>query len=75
MRQKAAGDEPDVQVTRHRCPGATWNPRQEQPFCDKTIRKVFLTDCYDFEPFHPWKIQAPLQKRFLPEDVKAHRAS
>ena len=75
MSQKAAGEEPDPTVTVHRCPTATLNPRTQKPFCDKSIRKVFLEDCYDFVPEHPWKFQAPLQNNFLPEDVKAHRLS
>ena len=56
-----------------RCPAATLNPKTKKPFCDKTIRKVFLEDCYDFDPAKPWKVQSPLQKIFLPDDVKLHR--
>ena len=29
--------------------------------------------CFDFDAAHPWKLQMPLQKVFLPADVKAHR--
>ena len=73
MRQKADGDEPSADVTRVRCPAATLNPATKKPFCDKTIRKVFLEDCYDFNPECPWKYQYPLQKRYLPADVREHR--
>ena len=58
-----------------RCPAATLNPKTKKPFCDKTIRKVFLEDCYDFDPAKSWKVQSPLQKIFLPDDVKLHRKS
>jgi hypothetical protein len=58
-----------------RCPAATRNPKTKKPFCDKTIKNVFLEDCYDFDPSKPWKMQSPLQKIFLPEDVKVHRKS
>lgn len=73
MKQKEEGDEPDVEVTRIRCPAATLNTKTKKAFCDKTIRKVFLEDCYDFAPEHPWKYQYPLQKRYIPDEVKAHR--
>ena len=73
MRQKENGNEPSVDVTRVRCPVATFNPKTKQPFCDKTIRKVWVADCYDFTPEYPWKYQYPLQKKYLPADVKAHR--
>ena len=49
------------------------NTSTGKPFCDKTIRNVFLEDCYDFDPEHPWKFQAPLQKTYLPHAVKQHR--
>ena len=26
------------------------NPITKKPFCDKMIRKVFESDCYDFDP-------------------------
>ena len=67
--------EPCVDAVVHACPRATWNPSTQLPFCDKTIRKVFATDCYDFDPEHPWRFQATLQKVFLPDDVKQHRLS
>ena len=54
--------EPCVGAVVHACPRATWNPSTQLPFCDKTIRKVFATDCYDFDPEHPWRFQATLQK-------------
>ena len=73
MRQKEEGHEPSVEVTVARNRAATLNPKTGLPFCDKTIRKVWLTVCYDFDPEHPWKFQRPLQKRFLPEDIKQHR--
>ena len=75
MAQKAEGFEPSVEVTVKRCPAATLNPTTKQPFCDKTIRKVWLQDCYDFTPQFPWKYQSPLQKSFLPDDVMEHRLS
>ena len=56
-----------------RCPAATLNPKTKKPFCDKNIRKAFLEDCYDFDPAKPWKVHSPLQKIFLPDDVKLHR--
>ena len=67
--------EPCVDAVVHACPRATWNPSTQLPFCDKTIRKVFATDCYDFDPEHPWRFQATLQKVFLPDDVKQHKLS
>ena len=47
------GEEPCVAAVVHACPHATLNPTTKQPFCEKTIRKVFLEDCYDFNPDHP----------------------
>ena len=73
MSQKAEGYEPSVEVTIARCPAATHNPETRRPFCDKVIRKVFVEDCYDFDPESPWKLQYPLQKVFLPDKVKEHR--
>ena len=73
MTQKREGFEPSVEVTIQRCPGATLNPKTDKPFCDKTVRKVFLEDCYDCDPDHPRKLQSPLQKTFLPDDVKDQR--
>ena len=75
MSQKTEGHEPSVDVTITRCPSSTLNPETEKPFCDKTIRKVWLEECYDFDPARPWRLQAPLQKVFLSEEVKAHRLS
>ena len=43
------------------------------PRGDRTIRAVFTTDCYDYDPDHPWRFQQPLQKIFLPPLVKEHR--
>ena len=71
--KKQRGKEPCVAAVVHACPRATLNPSTAMPFCDKTIRKVFTEDCYDFTPEHPWKFQLPLQKVFLPDSVKAHR--
>jgi hypothetical protein len=73
MLQKSEGHEPGVTETILRCPAATLNPKTSEPFCDKTIRKVFLEDCYDFTPDSPWKLQLALQKNMLPEDIKEHR--
>ena len=73
MSQKVDGNEPSVEVTILRCPVATLNPETQLPFCDKVIRKVFLEDCYDFDPEQPWKLQLPLQRFFLPDAAKAHR--
>ena len=73
MEQKAKGNEPTVEETILRCPDATWNPETGKVCWDKTIRKVFLEDCHDFDPEHPWRYQALLQKVFLPDDVKANR--
>ena len=67
------GEEPCVDAVLHACPAATWNPETRKPFCDRTIRGVFTTACYDFEPDHPWKFQTALQKVFLPGKVKQHR--
>ena len=44
MLQKEEGDEPSADVTIIRCPASTLNPETKKPFCDKTIRKVFLED-------------------------------
>ena len=71
--KKKHGDEPCVAAVIHACPLATLNPETQLPFCDKTIRKVFAEDCYDFDPACTWSFQTPLQKVFLPDAVKAHR--
>ena len=68
MAQKDRGDEPSVAETINKCPESTWNPKTKQPFCDKTIRSVFVEDCFDFDPEYPWRFQACLQKVFLPDD-------
>ena len=73
MSQKADGEEPCVDVTIVKCPAATWNPITKKPFCDKTIRKVWLTECYDFDPAFPWKYQYPLQKIAIPTEVCEYR--
>ena len=44
MSQKSKDEEPCVAETIVRCPAATQNPQTGKPFCDKTIRKVFLED-------------------------------
>ena len=67
------GQEPCIAAVVHACPLSTTNPQTNLPFCDKTIRKVFTEDCYDFDPEHPWKFQHALQKIFLPASVKALR--
>ena len=64
---------PCTELAVQRCPDATFNPRTGKPFNSKTIRSVFTTDCYDFDPEFPWVFQAPLQKVWLPEDLKQHR--
>ena len=38
--------EPCVAAAVLACPKATWNPKTKKPFCDKTIRKVYTTQCY-----------------------------
>ena len=73
--KRTRGEEPCIAAVVHACPRATRNPQTGQVFCDKTIRKVFLEDCYDFDPEHPWRFQAPLQKVFLPVAVKEHRVA
>lgn len=67
------GEEPSVNSIVLRCPVATLNPNTGKPFSRRHLRKVFLEDCYDIDPDHPWKYQNPLQKIFLPEDLKEHR--
>lgn len=71
--KKQRGDEPCVAAVVHACPRATLNPSTRQPFCDRTIRKVFLEDCYDSSPDFPWRFQCPLQKVFLSAPVKEQR--
>lgn len=74
MAIKARGDEPSVDEVIQRCPSSSFNPKTKRPFCNKTIqKKVFLEECYDFEPDHPWRFQAVLQKRYIPEDVRELR--
>ena len=74
MAKKATHNEtPSVEAAIARCPAATFNPLTGQPFCEKTIRSVFTEECYDFDPEHPWRFQIPLQKVFLPPDLKEHR--
>ena len=73
--KRTRGEEPCIAAVVHACPRATRNPQTGKVFCDKTIRKVFLEDCYDFDPEHPWRFQAPLQKVFLPVAVKEHRVA
>ena len=76
MSKKAKLDEdPTVESAIISCPKATMNPITKQPFCDKTIRDVFTTECYDFDPDFPWVFQHPLQKTFLPEQLKDHRCT
>ena len=62
-------DEPCVAAVVHACPRATLNPATNLPFCEKTIRKVFATECFDVDPEHPWRFQLSLQKVFLPDEV------
>ena len=64
--------EPCVAASVLACPKATWNPKTKRPFCDKTIRKVYTTQCYDFDPAKPWRFQNALQKVFLPQPVREH---
>ena len=71
--KRKRGQEPCVTAVVRACPAATWNPETERPFCDRTIRDVFTSDCYDFDADHPWKFQTALQKTFLPDVDKAHR--
>ena len=66
-------EEPCVAAVVHACPKATLNPETKLPFCEKTIRKVFTEDCYDFDPEHPWRFQHTLQKVYLPNPVKELR--
>ena len=73
--KKSRGDEPCITAVVQACPQATMNPKTGMPFCEKTIRKVFTEDCYDFDPQRPWKFQNPLQKVFLSDDVKQHRVA
>ena len=68
-------DEPCVAAVIHSCPRATTNPVTKLPFCDKTIRKVFATECFDVDPENPWRFQHSLQKVFLPDEVKQHRVA
>ena len=76
MSKKAKLDEdPTLESAIISCPKATMNPITKQPFCDKTIRDVFTTECYDFDPDFPWVFQHPLQKTFLPEQLKDHRCT
>ena len=67
------GEEPCVAAVVASCPKATFNSKTKKPFCERTIRQVFTTDCYDFDPEHPWKFQGTLQKVFLPDSIKQHR--
>ena len=67
------GEEPCVEAAILNCEKATMNPKTKKPFCDKTIRDVFTTECYDFDPEHPWRFQNTLQKVFLPDLLKEHR--
>ena len=71
--KKKRGEEPCVAAVVHACPRATLNPITQHAFCEKTIRKVFLEDCYDASPDSPWRFQCPLQKVFLPDSVKQQR--
>ena len=73
MAIKSRGDEPTPIEVIQRCKKASLNPRTKQPFCEKTLRKVFVKECYDFDPAFPWKHQAALQKVFIPDDVKRRR--
>ena len=71
--KKHRRQEPCVATVVKSCPQASMNESTGKPFCAKTIRKVFLEDCYDFVPEHPWKFQRRLQKAALPDSVKRHR--
>ena len=68
-------DEPCVAAVVHTCPRATLNPVTNQPFCDKTIRKVFATECFDVDPEYNWRYQLSLPKVCLPDKVKLHRVA
>ena len=72
-RKHNRGEEPTVAAAILSCPSATMNPKTKKPFCDKTIQDVFITECYDFDPEHPWRFQNTLQKVFLPSMLKQHR--
>ena len=74
-RKHNRGEEPTVAAAILSCPAATMNPKTKQPFCEKTIQDVFTTECYDFDPEHPWRFQNTLQKVFLPDTLKQHRLS
>ena len=73
--KKLRGEEPCITAVVHSCPHATMNPETCKPFCDKKLREIMTTDCYDFTPEFPWRFQGVLQKIFLPEEVKQHRVS
>ena len=73
MAAKKHDQEPSVSAVIQACPSATKNPKTKRPFCDKTIQSVFTTECFDFDPEHPWRFQNALQKVFLPVLVKEHR--
>lgn len=74
MAMKARGDEPSVEEVIQRCPTSSLNPKTNKPFSKKWIQqKVFLEDCYDFDPDRPWRFQAVLQKRFIPTDIRQQR--
>ena len=67
------GEEPTVEAAILRCPDATRNPKTKKPFSKPVIQGVFTTECYDFDPDHPWRFQATLQKVFLPDPLKQER--
>lgn len=71
--KKYRKQEPCVAAVVQACPDATRNEKTGKPFDPKTIRKVFLEDCYDFDAAHPWRFQCPLQKVALPDGTKQHR--
>ena len=74
MAMKSRGEEPSVEEVIQRCPASALNPKTNKPFTRRWIQqKVFLEDCYDFDPDSPWRFQAVLQKRFIPADVRKQR--
>ena len=74
-RKHNKGEDPSVEAAILNCPQATMNPKTKKPFSDTTIRDVFTSECYDFDPEHPWRFQNTLQKVFLPDGLKQHRCS
>ena len=65
MALKRSGFEPTAAAVKERCKIATWNPKTQEPFCDRLIYKVFRERCFDEDAGDPWDQRTPFNKTAL----------